>query len=122
MAQTILGDIIYLTALGRRIIVINSYEAARDLFENSAAHADRPRYVMSGELMGLRRLVFKAPYGETWKTARKLLHPHMNKNAVSKYGNHVENAARAYLKTLLQSPQDFHKNLSLYIILTFVFL
>jgi hypothetical protein len=45
------GDLIYLTALGRGILVINSLEIARELtVKRSSIYAGRPHFVMAGDL------------------------------------------------------------------------
>ena len=43
-----IGDIIYANALGRRMIIFNSFTAARDIMSQSI-HADRP-YLVPQEL------------------------------------------------------------------------
>ena len=45
------GDVIYVSIIGKPIIVLNSAEAARDLFDKRAAnYSDRPRFILHGEL------------------------------------------------------------------------
>lgn len=47
----ITGDIIYAEVFGRRICILNSYKAAKDLLEKrSTYYSDRPRLPMAGEL------------------------------------------------------------------------
>jgi len=47
----ILGDVNYVTVVGKPIIVLNSYQAARDLLEKrSGMYSSRPRMVMLCEL------------------------------------------------------------------------
>ena len=42
---------LYLNMLGIRVVVLNTFEAARDLLEKKGAlYSDRPRFVMSKEL------------------------------------------------------------------------
>ena len=48
------GDVIYLSVVGRPIVVLNSAEAARDLMDKrSANYSDRPRIVVIGEMYHL---------------------------------------------------------------------
>jgi len=113
--KKIYGDIIYLSALGQDIIVLNSYEASRDLInKKSALYVDRPKLWMVGELMGMWRLTFLTPYSNEWKISRKLIHPIMHKSAIHRYWPDQEIAAKAYLQTLLDSPKDFHENLTFF--------
>ena len=45
------GDVNYVTVVGKPIIVLNSYQAARDLLEKrSSMYSGRPRMVMQCEL------------------------------------------------------------------------
>lgn len=45
------SDIIYLNALGSHLLVINSFDAARDLLEKkSSLYSSRPRLVLINEL------------------------------------------------------------------------
>ena len=47
----IIGDVVYLSALGRPIVVLNSFSAVRDLLIMKAAiYSGRPRLVMGGEM------------------------------------------------------------------------
>ena len=51
MTDTHSGDVIYLSIIGRPIIVLNSAEAARDLMDKrSSNYSDRPRIVVIGEM------------------------------------------------------------------------
>lgn len=48
---SIQGDVNYVTVVGQPIIVLNSYQAARDLLEKrSGIYSNRPRMVMLTEL------------------------------------------------------------------------
>ena len=45
------GDVNYATVMGRRVIVLNSFKAARNLLEKrSGIYSGRPRLVMTVEL------------------------------------------------------------------------
>lgn len=46
------GDVVYLSALGRSIIVLNSQKAAADLLGRRARnYSDRPRFIMASEIL-----------------------------------------------------------------------
>lgn len=48
------GDVAYMEALGRPMVVLNSYSAAHDLFaKRSSLYSDRPRFPVGGELYGV---------------------------------------------------------------------
>lgn len=45
------SDIVYLTALGSKLLVLSSFEAARDLLDRKGAiYSSRPRLVVKNEL------------------------------------------------------------------------
>lgn len=113
LCPSTLGDVIYLEALGTRMIVLNSYKAAQDLLGKKAVYADRPNFPFVCELMGLDRLIVLSRYNERWRRQRKALHPVLNKGAIGMYSGEQQKAAHAYLRTLLTSPKDFHKNANL---------
>lgn len=47
----LIGDIIYVSIVGRPTVIVNSVEIARDLMDKRGAnYSDRPRMVMHGEL------------------------------------------------------------------------
>lgn len=49
--QSYLGDVVYLSALGTHIIILNSYQAVQDLFHRRGAiYSGRPRSVFVGEM------------------------------------------------------------------------
>lgn len=49
---TITGDVVYLSVLGRPIIVLNSQKAAADLLGRRASnYSDRPRFIMASEIL-----------------------------------------------------------------------
>ena len=46
-----IGDLVYLSAMGQHIILLNSYKVAYDLLvQRAAIYSDRPRAVMVGEM------------------------------------------------------------------------
>jgi hypothetical protein len=46
------GDVVYLSALGRSIIVLNSQKAAADLLGRRARnYSDRPRFIVAAEIL-----------------------------------------------------------------------
>lgn len=48
----ITGDVVYLSVLGRSIIVLNSQKAAADLLGRRARnYSDRPRFIVASEIL-----------------------------------------------------------------------
>jgi hypothetical protein len=60
------GDVIYLSAAGQSIIVINSQKAAAELLDRRAViYSDRPRNIIASDIMCGGLMLGFAPYGET---------------------------------------------------------
>lgn len=52
LSLPITGDVVYLSALGRSIIVLNSQKAAADLLGRRARnYSDRPRFIVAAEIL-----------------------------------------------------------------------
>ena len=46
------GDMIYMTALGQPILILNTQKIAADLLERrSSIYADRPQFIVAGEFI-----------------------------------------------------------------------
>jgi hypothetical protein len=49
---TVTGDVVYLSVLGRSMIVLNSQKAAADLLGRRASnYSDRPRFIVASEIL-----------------------------------------------------------------------
>ncbi|KAF8997759.1 cytochrome P450 [Cyathus striatus] len=102
------SDIIYLSAFGTNIVVLNSYETAKKLLENrSAIHSSRPRAIMLRELGGYDYTFGMFPYDTQWRAHRRLftqyLHPiktEINQPREIEY-------LRVLLKNFLEDPDNF---------------
>lgn len=108
------GDILYVQALGRGILVLNTLDAVVDLLNDRAnIYSDRPTFVMVGEMMGLDNSVPMLPYGSTFKQHRKLCHSSLNPESVKLYHGIQEDATAMYLSSILDTPATFIKQLRL---------
>ena len=59
------GEMMYLSALGQGILVINSQRIAVDLLEKrSNIYSDRRRYISAGDFATQYMALFMTPYGE----------------------------------------------------------
>ncbi|KAF5313822.1 hypothetical protein D9619_013035 [Psilocybe cf. subviscida] len=102
------GDVFSFKVLGQRIIVLNSLEAAQELFEKrSSNYSDRPRMPMMLELMDFGYIFSLIPYGQWWRRHRRSFKEHFHANAVWKYQHVQARETRAFLNKLLQSPERF---------------
>ncbi|KAG8736740.1 hypothetical protein FRC10_008982 [Ceratobasidium sp. 414] len=105
------SDVISLSAMGKTIIVLNSYRSITDLVEKRAIYADRPRAPMVTEerLMNLGGLITLSRYGPRWRQLRKGIQLNMQESVISKYWPSQEIAARNLMIKLLE-----HGDRSLY--------
>ncbi|KAF9450386.1 cytochrome P450 [Macrolepiota fuliginosa MF-IS2] len=104
----IYGDMIYFEVLGQPFLILGSMKRTYDLFERrSSNYSDRPRLPMLNEMMGWEYLLSFLPYGDWWRRQRRVFHEYFHPNIVHKYQNIQLNTARAFLRRLLKSPDDF---------------
>ncbi|KAF4580763.1 hypothetical protein EYR38_003049 [Pleurotus pulmonarius] len=108
------SDIIHLDVAGSIIVVVDTTEAANELFDKrSSIYSSRPRFVMLNELMGWSWLFAIMEYGESWKQHRALFQREFHPNvATPLFQPQVTKHTRRLLKRLLQSPDDFMHHIS----------
>ncbi|KAL5536335.1 hypothetical protein ACEPAF_156 [Sanghuangporus sanghuang] len=99
------GDVIYLTVLGRPVIVLNKFEHARELMEKrGATYSDRPCMPYITDLCFL-------PFSdEKWRSHRRLLQQYLNPRAVAQFRPIQTKCVRSLLNDLLTDPDDFWKH------------
>ncbi|KAI0659485.1 cytochrome P450 [Cubamyces menziesii] len=102
------SDIIYLNLAGTPVIVVNSAQAAHDLFEKrSALYSDRTRMPMLNELVGCDWHFVFMGYGDSWRERRRVFHQYFHPNAATSYRPREIKVARELLRRLLETPDDF---------------
>ncbi|KAI6045314.1 cytochrome P450 [Pisolithus marmoratus] len=108
------GELVYVEALGSRILILNSLEAVSDLLESRPAnYSDRPTFAMVGELMGLDNSMPLLQYGDpSWRKQRKIAHLALSPEAVRTYDLVGDNVAK-YVDSLLDKPDEFAPQLRL---------
>ncbi|KAJ4000135.1 cytochrome P450 [Lentinula boryana] len=107
-SQRFESDIIHLNVFGTDILIVNSTDVAKALFEGkSALYADRPRMSMLNELVGLSWLSGFITQGNTWKTHRKIFANEFNPTSVSQFRPHQLKWRNIFLKNLLKAPDDY---------------
>ncbi|KAF8965868.1 cytochrome P450 [Flammula alnicola] len=112
------SDILYLNAAGTPIVVLNSIEAANDLFEKrSSIYSNRdfflrPHLTMASELLEGTRFIALMPYGEAWREARRLMQKHISPSDQAIYQTReVEFVRKFLLPNLLDTPQNFSEHI-----------
>ena len=117
---------IYFKVLGHHFLILGSFERTTDILERrSSNYSDRMRLPMMVELYVLDSLHLKSsekkacfrakwdfslgllPYGLSWRRHRRSFHEFFNINAVSKYRPIHRREVRAFLRRLLDSPDNF---------------
>ena len=59
-----IGDVVYLNALGKSVVVLNSQKAAADLLGRRArVYSDRPRFIVAAEILTGGLEISLLPYG-----------------------------------------------------------
>ncbi|KZT12902.1 cytochrome P450 [Laetiporus sulphureus 93-53] len=67
------GDLMSISLLGRRMVIINSSQIAMDLFEKrSSIYSARPTFVVAGEMVGWDRIGSQVQYGPKLRETRRL--------------------------------------------------
>ncbi|KAH8099402.1 cytochrome P450 [Cristinia sonorae] len=102
------SDVIRLNVLGTNIIVVNSFEAAADLFDKkSTIYNDRPHMTMLYDLIGFGWAVAFTPYGDRWRDMRKAFHQDFNPDSAKQFNEIEVKAVHELLQRLIQKPSGF---------------
>ncbi|VDC01478.1 unnamed protein product [Peniophora sp. CBMAI 1063] len=74
------GDIIYLNAMGKPMVILNSPSIATELLDRRATiYSDRPTMIVSNEIMCDGLMLPSVSYGDKWRRMRKASHEALNK-------------------------------------------
>ncbi|KAF9260636.1 cytochrome P450 [Marasmius fiardii PR-910] len=106
------SDIIYLNMFGSSVVILNSMEAAQDLFDKrSSIYSDRPRFTMLNELTGMSFHLAFMRYGDRWNEHRKLFKKEFQPPATESHKPALILSARTLLLRLLHSPDNLDRHL-----------
>ncbi|KAG8971536.1 hypothetical protein FRC05_011013 [Tulasnella sp. 425] len=103
------GPLTWLTIPGQNILVVNSYEAAKELLEKRAVtFADRPRFTMLNEVLGLSDYFAFTGYNNNWRKQRAYLKVPLSAPVVKRdYSALLEVKAQEYLERCFVRPENF---------------
>nr|VWO99573.1 Ketoreductase CTB6 (EC (Cercosporin toxin biosynthesis cluster protein 6) [Ganoderma boninense] len=106
------SDIIYLTALGSKLLVLSSFEAARDLLDRKGAiYSSRPRLVVKNELRGWNWSLILMAYGKDFLAYRRAIQQEFAHSVVvASYRPIVLRESISFIRRLFQTPQDMSKH------------
>ncbi|KAJ8588356.1 cytochrome P450 [Rhizopogon salebrosus TDB-379] len=108
------GDIIYTRLLNKPVVVINSEEVARDLFDlRSTIYADKPQSIVY-ESFAVDFASGLLPYGERWRLHRRIFHQSLRPAAVPNYHPLLLRSARKMLFSFLQDPTNYTSHFQMY--------
>ncbi|KAF8258897.1 cytochrome P450 [Lactarius quietus] len=79
-------EMMYVSALGQGVLVINSQRVAIDLLEKrSTIYSSRPNYISTGEIMTRNLNLTITPYGDLWRRLRRVTVEGFSKSAAPNY-------------------------------------
>ncbi|KAH9886231.1 cytochrome P450 [Cubamyces lactineus] len=108
MARKYVSDVLYFTALGTPLLVINSFEAARELLDKrGATYSDRPRLVMIRELMEWDWNVILMSYGKRFSAYRRAVQQEFQPAVIAQsYHQVMAREVTAFLARVLDTPDN----------------
>ncbi|KAH9834604.1 cytochrome P450 [Rhodofomes roseus] len=102
------SDVIYLNLAGTPVVVVNTIDAAYELFERrSALYSDRPKMTMLNDLVGCDWHFVFMGYGNRWRERRRVFHQYFHPSAALQHRPRALRGARVLLSRLLDAPDDF---------------
>ncbi|KAG9311162.1 cytochrome P450 [Chiua virens] len=97
------GSVLFLRLFGRDVFVFNGVQVARDLLEKrSKIYCDRPTWTMA-DLIGRQDNVGFTYYGESLKSARKLLHSALGPHTRASWSPMLEDQTLNLIRQLIAS-------------------
>jgi hypothetical protein len=105
----LVGDIASISLFGQEFFIVSSAQVAIEMLEKkSAIYSDRPVMEMGGELVGWKHTLVLLPYGDRFRSYRKMFHQVIGTNAAMANFHPVEEAeTHRFLKLLLERPKEF---------------
>ncbi|KAG1880062.1 cytochrome P450 [Suillus subluteus] len=108
------GDIIYTRLLNKPVIVINSEEVAKDLFEErSTIYSDKPQSIVYPHFASDFNPAF-LPYGDRWRLHRRIYHRAFRQAEIPTYHPVQLRSAHKMLFSFLQDPNDYSRHFEMF--------
>ncbi|KAH9002678.1 cytochrome P450 [Lactarius hatsudake] len=106
------GDVIYLSAAGQPVVVLNSQKAAADLLDRRAGiYSDRPVNVVASNILTGGLLLVFTRYNDIWRRMRKAAHEGLNKGVVKDFHTIQTKEALILASDGLKEPTEWFKHL-----------
>ncbi|KAF8799127.1 cytochrome P450 [Phlegmacium glaucopus] len=101
------SNIIYVYAVGKDVIILNSFDAAIDLLDKrSSISSSRPVTPMLKDLMGWGWVMATMVYGEPWRERRRMFQKHFHPSNTQFYRPIQREFIRKMLPHLLDAPVE----------------
>ncbi|KAI0092432.1 CyP450 monooxygenase [Irpex rosettiformis] len=98
------GDIVYFRAFNTRMILVSSADIILDLTEKrSSIYSDKPSLTID-ELTGWNFNMATMPYGNRWRSVRRMFHQHFNQAVTPNYRDKQTKEIHAFLRRCLEQP------------------
>ncbi|KAJ6450900.1 cytochrome P450 [Mycena sanguinolenta] len=102
------GDLIFLSILGRNILVCNSRETVMDMLHKRGANSsDRPRMPILERWCGLGWAIFTWKYDGEVHDRRKMIFQSINKDTMPHYQQYMHKEALDLARRILATPERF---------------
>ncbi|KAM5530936.1 hypothetical protein V8D89_015381 [Ganoderma adspersum] len=107
------SDVVYLTAVGSKLLVLSSFEAGRDLLDRKGAiYSSRPRLVVKNELRGWDWSLILMAYGKVFLAYRRTIQQEFAHSVVvSSYRPTIVRESTSLIRRLCQTPGDMAQHL-----------
>ncbi|KZT36775.1 cytochrome P450 [Sistotremastrum suecicum HHB10207 ss-3] len=105
-------DVVYFSALGKNMILLNTYKAATDLLDvQGTIYSERPKFALAADYGGWGWLLPTLPYSGSrhFQTQRRFLNQHLNATAVNTYHELILRNVKILASNLLRHPDGFQK-------------
>ncbi|KAF9449661.1 cytochrome P450 [Macrolepiota fuliginosa MF-IS2] len=104
---------VFLKVFDRSMIVINDVKVAQDLLDKrSALYSSRPRPKMLVDVMKIDYIFAFMPYGEEWRTHRRLFQQYFSsRNVDTEQTAQLDFIRKGLLVNLYESPQKFPEHI-----------
>ncbi|KAH9053923.1 cytochrome P450 [Lactarius vividus] len=101
----------YINALGKGMLIINSQRVAVDLLEKrSTIYSSRPHYISAGDFMTKNMSFSILPYGDLLRQFRRVTAEGFSKSAVQRFHPIQNREAIMLALALMKSPPDLKKH------------
>jgi len=101
---------VYLEIVGMPMLIVNSHDVAVDLLsKRSANYSSRPQLVMSS-LGGWGWATAMAPYGESLRKQRMIMHRFLQSPETLNYKEIQEENCHIFLRSMLETPENYEKH------------